>query len=146
MLRAGVLAAFVATLIIGVALDLSLGDYLLRLGLPILPAGLDVLDMATGNAQLAADKLHLEAEADDLLTRCITARELPPRRACRDLQNGIYATRLKPGVPQWIYRLTRADREDDMGAATRIDVRRLPGPLKHTPTDTAHDDVTAWSP
>jgi hypothetical protein len=131
VLRAGVLAAFVTTLIVGVVLGLSLGDYLLRLGVPILPAGLDVLDMATGNAQLASDKVHLEAEASAMLTHAKLTGELPELRTCRELQNGIYATRLKPGVPQWIYRATRADREADMGAATQIDVGTLPGTLKH---------------
>jgi hypothetical protein len=137
VLRAGVLAAFTVTLIIGVLLNLSLGAYLLRLGVPILPAGLDVLDMATGNAELAVDKAHLESEANDLLARCVDTKELPDLRACRDLQNGIYATRLKPGVPQWIYRLTRADREDDMNAAAQMEVEALPQALKNRDSDDA---------
>lgn len=131
VLRAGVLAAFVVTLIVGVVLGLSLGDYLLRLGVPILPAGLDVLDMATDNARLADGKVHLEAEANALLVESKRTQQVPEERAVRELQNAIYATRLRPGVPQWIYRLTRADRQDDMGAATRIDVEGLPDALKH---------------
>jgi hypothetical protein len=43
VLRAGAIAAWVASLVIAVVLKLSVGEYLLRLGLPILPALLDVM-------------------------------------------------------------------------------------------------------
>jgi hypothetical protein len=59
--------AFVATLVTGIALGLSLGEYLLRLGVPVLPAGLDVLDIAKANSQVAVAKRRLENRADELL-------------------------------------------------------------------------------
>lgn len=46
-------AIFGVTLILGVSLDLTLGEYLLRLGIPVLPGCLDVLDITKANAQVA---------------------------------------------------------------------------------------------
>ena len=78
-------SAFAATVILGVALNLTLGEYLLRLGVPVLPAGLDVLDIAGGKLRaLASKKVQLEAEVkSDELTRVQSTGEPPKARACR---------------------------------------------------------------
>lgn len=130
LLRWSVGILFVATVIIGIVLDLSLGDYLLRLGVPVLPAVLDVLDIAADNSELAIRKVRLEGEAETVLTQCKSTGQVPHERVCRDLQNGIYATRLRPGVPKWMYGLTRDRRQQNMEDAVRAEVDNLPAGLR----------------
>lgn len=89
LLRWVVGVAYIGSLIIGLALDLSLGEYLLRLGVPVLPAGLDVLDIATANSQVAAAKRRRENQADALLTRARTNAVPPTTADCRELQDGV---------------------------------------------------------
>jgi len=133
ILRWGVGVAFAATVVLGVALNLTLGEYLLRLGVPVLPAGLDVLDIAADSSALTAKKVQLEAEVDASLTECRSTGEPPTPRACRELQNGIYWTRLRPGVPNWMYRITRRGRQQNMEEAVRADVESLPPSLRNDP-------------
>lgn len=130
MLRWVVGGAFVATLITGVALDLSLGEYLLRLGVPILPAALDVLDIAKGNSDVAAAKSRIEVEANELLARARRSATAPTVAECRDLQNGIYATRLLPGAPNWMYKFTRPRRQENMEDTVGHQVLALPAELR----------------
>jgi SMODS-associating 4TM effector domain len=118
------------TLLLGVALDLSLGEYLLRLGIPALPAALDVLDIAKGNAKVAEVKARLENEADALLSGAQATARAPSVAECRELQNGIYATRLLPGVPNWMYKLTRTQRQGNMEQTVRSQVDSLPAALR----------------
>lgn len=122
--------AFIGTLVVGVVLDLSLGEYLLRLGVPVLPACLDVLDIAKANAQVATTKERLEQQADALLTRARTAVTPPTIMECRELQDGIYGTRLLPGVPSWMYAITRRTRELNMTDTVGRQVRDLPAALR----------------
>jgi hypothetical protein len=122
--------AFIATLIIGVILDLSLGEYLLRLGVPVLPACLDVLDIAKANAQVATTKRRLEQQADALLTRARTAATPPTIAECRELQDGIYATRLMAGVPNWMYAITRSKRQQNMEDTVGHQASALPAALR----------------
>jgi len=49
---------------------------------------------------------------------------------CRQLQDGIYATRLLPGVPSWMYRFTRGCRQENMESVVRNQVERLPAALR----------------
>lgn len=94
--------------------DLSLGDYLLQWGLPLLPGALDVIDVAVGNHQLVSRKQQLEEQIDGLLER-FRAGVDPARLAdCRAVQDRVVETRLLPGVPGWWYRLTREKRERAM--------------------------------
>ena len=130
LLRWTVGVGLVGTVILGVSLDLSLGEYLLRLGIPVLPAALDVLDIAKTNTEVAAVKTRLETEADALLSRARTAATPPTVAECRDLQNGIYATRLRPGVPDYMYRVTRARRQENMDETVQMQVRSLPTSLR----------------
>lgn len=122
--------ALVATLIIGVILDLSLGEYLLRLGVPVLPACLDVLDIAKTNTQVASAKRRLELQADSLLARARTTVVPPTIAQCRELQDGIYATRLQPGVPNRIYAITRRKRQQNMDDTVAHQASTLPAPLR----------------
>lgn len=130
MLNWAVGAALAATLVLGVVLDLTLGEYLLRLGLPVLPAALDVLDIANGNAKIARAKRRLETGADELLVRARTNGTAPTVAECRDLQNGIFATRLLPGVLNGMYRRTRSKRQRNMDDTVRDQVQSLPAVLR----------------
>lgn len=122
--------AFVATVVIGLVLGLSLGEYLLRLGVPVLPACLDVLDIAKANAQVASTKKRLERRADVLLERARTSETPPTTAECRELQDGIYATRLLPGVPNWMYAITRSERQRNMEDTVGHQASTLPAALR----------------
>lgn len=124
----GVVAA--ASLVLGMALSLSLAEYLLRLGVPVLPALLDILDVARGNSEVAAAKLRLESEADSLFTRARATATPPSEGDCRELQNGIFDTRLYAGVPSWMYRSTRSRRQQNMEDTVRAQVASLPPVLR----------------
>jgi hypothetical protein len=120
----------VGTALLGLVLDLSLGEYLLRLGLPMLPAVLDVLDIAKANAQVAQTKARLERLASSLLHEAQAAGIPPTVAECRQLQDGIFATRLLPGAPDWLYRVTRARRQDNMEGVVAEQVQALPASLR----------------
>jgi hypothetical protein len=120
----------IATLIIGTVLGLSLGEYLLRLGVPVLPACLDLLDIAKANSQAADTKRRLEDQADMLLTRACSTAIPPTITECRELQDGIYTTRLLPGVPNWMYEITRSKRQQNMEDTVRHQVSTLPAVLR----------------
>lgn len=122
--------AFFATVVLGVVLDLSLGEYLLRLGVPVLPACLDVLDIAKGNARVASTKTRLEQRADRLLECAYTTGTPPAIVECRELQDGIFATRLLPGVPSWMYAITRGERQRNMEDTVARQVSQLPSALR----------------
>jgi len=121
---------FFFTLVLGLALELTLSDYLLRLGLPMLPALLDIADIARANSQVAQSKTRLESQATSLLERAETTGTPPTVGDCRQLQDGIYTTRLLPGVPNWMYWFTRKDRQQNMESVARAQVQRLPTALR----------------
>jgi hypothetical protein len=130
VLRVAAAVTLAATLIIGVVLGLSLGEYLLRLGLPVLPAVLDVFDIANSNAALGRDRARLAHETDRLYTTACNTGVAPSVAACRSLQDEIYASRRTMGVPSWFYRLTRHRRQRNMEEVTREQVERLPELLR----------------
>jgi hypothetical protein len=130
VLRWGVGVALVLTVALGLILGLELDEYLLRLGLPVLPAALDVLDIATANAALASSRGRLQLEADSLYERARDAGQPPSVHDCRGLQDEIYATRRVIGVPDWFYRLTRKRRQRNMQDVAREQVQRLPATLR----------------
>lgn len=119
-----------STLVAGVALHLTLGEYLLRLGIPVLPACLDVLDIAKANTQVANAKSRLEGQADALLTWARSTAIAPDIAQCRLLQDGIFNTRLLPGVPRWMYAVTRGGRQQNMEQTVSEQVSNLPPGLR----------------
>jgi hypothetical protein len=123
-------SVFVGTLILGSALHLSVGDYLLRIGVPMLPALLDILDTAAANSSVANSKARLEQTADEMLAVAHDGGRTPTLSECRQLQDGIYATRLRPGVPTWMYRRTRNGRQQNMDVAVAAQVQALPPALR----------------
>jgi hypothetical protein len=130
LLRWGAGLAFVATIVLGVVLGLSLGEYLLRIGVPVLPACLDVLDIAKANARVAESKARLEQRADLMLEGARASGTPPMTGECRELQDGIHATRLLPGVPSWMYAVTRGERQQNMEDVVRNQIATLPATLR----------------
>jgi hypothetical protein len=100
VLRVTVAIVLAGTLILGITLHLSLGEYILRLGLPVLPAILDVLDIANGNETLGQSRERLSHEADRLYTDACRTGTAPSIHECRSLQDEIYTTRRIMGVPK----------------------------------------------
>jgi hypothetical protein len=130
ILRVAVVTVVVGTLVLGVALGLSLGEYLLSLGLPVLPAMLDILDIANGNEVLGYSRARLAHEADRLYAEARTTGTAPSIQDCRSLQDEIYTTRRIMGVPSWFYRLTRHRRQRNMDEVTQEQVSNLPASLR----------------
>ncbi len=130
VLRVAVAIVLAGTLILGITLHLSLGEYILRLGLPVLPAILDVLDIANGNETLGESRERLAHEADRLYTDACATGTAPTIHECRSLQDEIYTTRRIMGVPNWFYRITRDRRQRNMDEVTREQVQGLPTSLK----------------
>lgn len=121
---------WIATLVIAVVLHLDVGDYLLRLGLPVLPAVLDVLDIATSNDALGRRRAVIGAEANRLYVRARDGGAPPTPEECRRLQDEIFASRRVMGAPGWFYRLTRTRRQRNMEEVVREQVDRLPPALR----------------
>ena len=91
---------------------------------------MDILDIAAGNSLVAKRKADLEQTADQMLALAYDAGRTPSLDECRQLQDGIYATRLLPGVPTWMYRLTRNGRQQNMDEVVAAHVRALPPALR----------------
>jgi hypothetical protein len=123
-------AALVATILLGIALSMNLGEYLLRLGLPVLPAVLDIFDIASANDAIGRRRVLIAEEADRLYTRARDSAVAPSEAECRRLQDEIYGTRRVMGIPDWFYRLTRRRRQRNMEEVAREQVERLPPSLR----------------
>lgn len=130
ILRSCVGVALVLTVALGLILGLDLSEYLLRLGLPVLPAALDVLDIASANTGLARSRGQLQLEADSLYARARETGRPPSMHQCRGLQDEIHATRRVLGVPNSFYRLTRERRQRNMQDVAREQAQRLPAVLR----------------
>lgn len=118
--------AFTATIVGGVVFDLSLGGYLLHLGLPALPAAIELLDMANLNADLSRRRGRIEHETDALIDRAAAQSQLPSVREVRQVQDAVFAARRVARVPGWFYKLTRDRRERNMREAAALLIARLP--------------------
>jgi hypothetical protein len=129
LLRWAVGIGVTLTVGLGLALDLTLSEYLLSLGLPVLPAALDVLEVADKNAELAESRGFLQRRADLLLESARTTAQAPAVADCRDLQDGVYCSRRLAGVPGWFYLLTRERRQRSMSEAAQENVAQLPQSL-----------------
>jgi hypothetical protein len=130
ILRVLAYAALALTVILGLVLGLSLGGYLLRLGIPILPAVLDISDVADDNAALGRSRGRIAYEANRLYEKACDTQNAPTIQECRTLQDEIYSSRRVMGVPSWFYRLTRSRRQRNMEEVTREQVDNLPASLR----------------
>jgi hypothetical protein len=101
----------------------SLGDYLVTIGLPSLPAMLDAVEVGRSHSGDAARRELLEEQIDVLLeTGAADEREL------REIQDQLFLLRRDaPLVPAWFYKLVRPGFEEDMRyAARRVAEGRAP--------------------
>jgi len=135
VLRAGAVGTWVVSIVIAVVLQLSVGEYLLRLGLPILPALLDVWDIATANETLGRRRASIAGEANRLYTRAREAGVPPSVHDCRRLQDEIFSSRRVMQVPEWFYRLTRERRQQNMAEVVHEQVEELPRALQEAAPD-----------
>jgi hypothetical protein len=119
----------VAIIVLALGLGLTLGEFLLRLGLPYLPLAFEMLDVADQNSRLAELKLRLEEDADALFAEAVAGRS-PTPEACRQLQDEIFVSRRGVGIPNWFYRVTRTERQENMEQVAAEMVAALPHSLK----------------
>lgn len=125
------LALFLATVGVGITSGLSLSDYLVRLGLPSLPALLIAGELFSGHRTQARSKQKVELAADgawsDALASCAP---VDPER-CRELQDTIFETRASGNpIPKWYYRLRLNHDEGAMREAIAAKVAELPPSLR----------------
>jgi hypothetical protein len=129
LLRWVAAAIGMAIIALALVLDLSLGEFLLRLGLPYLPLAFELLDIADENSRLVELKLRLEEKADLLFAEAVDGTA-PTVESCRQLQDEIFASRRAVGIPQWFYSVTRDGRQQNMEEVAAEQVRKLPPSLK----------------
>lgn len=132
ILRAVGLVSIAATIVLGLVLELSLGEYLLSLGVPALPAVLDLFDIADRNAAVGRYRNRLAEEANRLFESARHEGLAPPVHVCRTLQDEIFATRRTMGVPSWFYRITMKRRQRNMEEAATEQSQLLPAELRYT--------------
>lgn len=125
-LRFGAYIVFGATIVTGLVASMGLGEYLLRLGLPAMPAVLDMVDVANDNRSLGKSRGVLAERADALYNRARVGGAVPAVTEARDLQDGIFVSRTNMGVPGWFYSLTRERRQRNMEQVTLEQARALP--------------------
>ncbi len=96
-----------AGIIVGVAFRLTLGEYLLRLLLPCLPALQDSLLFAQEHRQKAERKERVEDQITALLERLVHGGSVNDAE-CRSVQDAVFQARSAgSGVPAWFYRFQR---------------------------------------
>lgn len=112
-----------AGLIIGVASDVTLSDYLLRLFLPMVPALLDTIDMFRSHWATSRQKGQIEHAADGLWALAVHDLTAVTLDDCRRLQDQSYRLRRDgPRVPSWLYRLRH---DSDEGAMRQAADQRI---------------------
>lgn len=130
MARFAAIAILVSTVVIAVAMQLEVGEYLLRLGLPVMPAVLDLFDVASDSETVGERRGHLAVRTNELYDEAQRTGSPPGVQAVRDLQDGMYVSRCSLGVPQWVYKLSREQREANMAVVTGEQVAGLPVHLR----------------
>lgn len=134
ILRVVAIAAFCVTLILGAALKLSVGDYMLRLAVPMLPGVLDILDLARANSELGTRRKQAEQLALAMYSNARDTAVAPTVAECRSLQDEIYRSRRVIGPPSWFYFLKRSARQINMEQVADEQVTALPATLKKDQT------------
>lgn len=95
---------------IAIAYTASLAQYLTTIALPSLPALLDASEMSRRHREAADRRQALEDQANALL-----ASNAPDEQALREVQDQLFTLRRdEPLVPEWFYKILKADYEEDM--------------------------------
>lgn len=135
LLLALTLGWWIVGVAVGVLADLSLGEYLVGLFLPSLPAFLDASELWRAHREQADNKGLIENEIDELWATARAIAHVPPPERCREIQDRIYVTRRTgPPVPRPYYRLRRDRDERAMQSAAEQLVDGLPDHLRRPPT------------
>jgi SMODS-associating 4TM effector domain len=115
----------VLTVIIAALRGATVGQFLIAVLLPMLPALLDATDLCQAHWRAATKRSELEAALDEHLDQAAHGhRPLP--QDLRVLQDEINRQRLaQPPVPNWYYKLRKASYETSMRAAAERLARRL---------------------
>jgi hypothetical protein len=113
---------FLVGLIVALARDLSLADYLIKIFLPSAPAFLDALDLARQHWHHASARQQLENKIDDLWKAYASRPASLSLTDCREIQDSAYLLRRNgPRVPTFIYKLRKPTSE----ASTRAGAASL---------------------
>ena len=104
-----------SAVLLGIAVQLSLGEWLVVFLLPGLPALLDTSELADGHRQLAASKNGTEARIRELWEYELEQPASLSIADCRGVQNLSFRSRSSGlMVPQWFYWLHRDRNEANM--------------------------------
>jgi hypothetical protein len=127
-----------ATIIIGLAADVSLADYLIRLFLPSTPAIVDATDLARAHCDLSQRKQKIELASDGLLEE-ERSNGAVDAQDCRRLQDQIFEVRRRtPRVAWSIYSLRR--KSDNAAMEDAVDeLLRLLAPVEASAIPTWHE-------
>ena len=122
---------FVATVIVGIVGGLSFSGYLVRLGLPSLPALLIAGELFSGHQRQARVKLQVEQAADEAWAEALAAGVPVAVGRCRELQDSIFETRATgTPIPRWYYKFRLDHDEAAMREAVAQKVAELPTGLR----------------
>lgn len=115
-LATGTLA--VAAIVIGIAADMLLADWLITFMLPAMPALLDVIDISLAHRQMSRQKADIEEQLTDLWNRALAGPDPVTVDDCRDVQDKAFKLRsVGLQIPQWYYRRARTSDEVTMREA-----------------------------
>ncbi|HVF05264.1 MAG TPA: S-4TM family putative pore-forming effector [Frankiaceae bacterium] len=99
---------FLGTLAFGLLEDLTLVDYLIKLGLPISPALLDTVELGRTHLRFAGRRERLVRDMTDLVKEHRASLADVPASECRRVQDEAYRLRRDaPRVPKFYYDLRR---------------------------------------
>lgn len=125
---------WIAGVTIGVLDDLGLGEYLVGLFLPSLPAFLDAGELWRAHREQARTKGVVEEDIDGLFAAARADGRVPELARCREVQDRIYlARRSGPQVPKRFYQLRRDRDETAMQRAAAEIAGALPVGLHRSP-------------
>lgn len=125
------LTLFLATVGVGIVSGLSLSDYLVRLGLPSLPALLIAGELFSGHRTQARAKQKVELAADGAWSAALAKCATVDPEQCRELQDTIFETRASGNpIPKWYYRLRLSHDEGAMRDAVAAKIAELPQGLR----------------
>lgn len=101
-------AWFLIGVAVGIAKDLTLADYLVKIFLPSSPALLDSAELARAHLRHATKRTQVEQDIQDLWDSHRSAPETLDAADCRRVQDAAYLMRRDgPRVPAFFYKLRR---------------------------------------
>jgi SMODS-associating 4TM effector domain len=113
------------TIAVAVVRDATVGQFLIAVLLPMLPALLDATDLCQAHWRAGGERAQLEATLDKRLDE-VAQGQRPDAGELRAFQDEINRQRLtQPPVPDWYYRLRRRTYETSMRAAADRLAQRL---------------------